>query len=349
MREQAKSVLAFAANPLRARLLARELERKCLDVRSPSTDKKFDRYEHINRFTTTQKSHKKRFYLPRRPFFRWRSGEALPNHTTRTLIDKLFDERLGTKWGNRGNGGPEQTLLCALDLISRSNHVNCESTLKEAEEILRIINASLCNYIPTIPNLDRPKFTSYCGGKLLDSINSKRNIRYPAHKSGKAVAYPYISKRINPYDSVSPICAGLLYLVKPNNISKHSDELTLSLLIDVISGIIAAYILMLHKNPKEFQVGGLVVNLYRLIYKFFLQPTEEYSENTNLLNEVFYNDFPEFSTDACDIKQVFDRLSLLFQQFVNKAGLSRAEFMTVIDPVNPEQPSEIIKWWSVIN
>ncbi|WP_236074717.1 hypothetical protein [Teredinibacter purpureus] len=40
--------------------------------------------------------------------------------TTRKLIDGLLDEKLGSKWGGRGIEDPEQTLLVALDLISRN-------------------------------------------------------------------------------------------------------------------------------------------------------------------------------------------------------------------------------------
>jgi hypothetical protein len=140
MREQAKSVSAFAANPLRARMLIRELERKCLDVAPADSGEKFDRYEHINRFTACHKDSRKRFDLPRRPFFRWRNGEALPNLTTRRLIDGLFEEKLGSKWGGRGIEDPEQTLLVALDLISRNNTPNTQETLTEAEEILATVN-----------------------------------------------------------------------------------------------------------------------------------------------------------------------------------------------------------------
>ncbi|ACR14296.1 hypothetical protein TERTU_0476 [Teredinibacter turnerae T7901] len=288
MREQAKSVSAFAANPLRARILIRELERKCLEVKPAASGEKFDRYEHLNRFIACHRNSKKRFDLPRRPFFRWRNGEALPNLTNRRLIDGLFDVDLGSKRGGRSINGPEQTLLVALDLISRSNAPNNQETLTEAEEILAVVNSAVCDLIPRIPNLKRPKFTSYRGGKALTSSANQKSSRYAVWSKKRPVAYPFIVERINPYDSVSPLCAALLYLVKPNIQTYLPDGLAQALLLDVISGVIAAYIVMLHWNPSEFQTGGLLVDLYRMVYRIFLSGEAKVSQKgTELVREVF--------------------------------------------------------------
>tara|TARA_A100001391_G_scaffold159227_1_gene117764 strand:- start:14915 stop:15967 length:1053 start_codon:yes stop_codon:yes gene_type:complete len=346
MREQAKSVSAFAANPLRARLLIRELERKCLEVKPADSGEKFDRYEHINRFTACQKDPKKRFDLPRRPFFRWRSGEALPNLTTRRLIDGLFDVDLGSKWGGRSINGPEQTLLVALDLISRSNAPNNQETLAEAEEILAVVNSAVCELIPRIPNLERPKFTSYRGGKALISSVNRKPSRYAEWSKKRPVAYPFIAELINPYDSISPLCAALMYLVKPNNQTYLPDGLAQALLLDFISGVIAAYIVMLHRNPAEFQTGGLVVDLYRLVYRLFLKPSRgDDATAESLVGEIFYNHFPEFTIDSGEQKMSLDRLVELFSDYTGKAGLSSTEFMEFVSPIDPDRRSEVTKWW----
>lgn len=347
MREQAKSVSAFAANPLRARILIRELERKCLEVRPSDSGEKFDRYEYLNRFTACHKDSKKRFDLPRRPFFRWRNGEALPNLTTRKLIDGLFDEDLGSKWGGRSTNDPEQTLLVALDLISRSNMPNNQETLAEAEEILAVVNSAVCDLIPRIPNLERPKFTAYRGGKALTSSVNQKSSRYAVWLKKRPVAYPFIAERINPYDSVSPLCAALMYLVKPNNQTHLPDDLARALLLDVISGVIAAYIVMLHRNPSEFQTGGLVVDLYRLGHRLFLcRKVEMSKKDAELLREVFYNRFPEFSVGIDELIVKFDRLIELFHSFIGKTGLSFTDFNTVLSPVDPDSTTNIHKWWS---
>ncbi|MEC8811199.1 MAG: hypothetical protein VXY23_07810 [Pseudomonadota bacterium] len=347
MREQAKSVSAFAANPLRARILIRELERKCLEIKPADSGEKFDRYEHINRFTACQKDAKKRFDLPRRPFFRWRNGEALPNLTTRRLIDGLFDEDLGSKWGGRSINGPEQALLIALDLISGSNAPNNQETLAEAEAILAVVNAAVCELIPRTPNLERPKFTSYRGGKALTSSVNRKPSRYAEWSKKRPVAYPFIAERINPYDSVSPLCAALMYLVKPNNQTYLPDGLAQALLLDFISGVIAAYIVMLHRNPAEFQTGGLVVDLYRLVHRIFLcGEADESMKGAELVREIFYNRFPEFPVEADELIDRLGRLTGLFRGFIEKSGLFSTEFIALIDPVNPDRSVEVLKWWS---
>jgi len=346
MREQAKSVSAFAANPLRARMLIRELERKCLDVAPADSGEKFDRYEHINRFTACHKDSKKRFDLPRRPFFRWRNGEALPNLTTRRLIDGLFDEKLGSKWGGRGIEDPEQTLLVALDLISRNNTPNTQETLTEAEQILAIVNSSICDLIPKIPNLDKPKFTSYQGGKSLTKSADRKSMRYAKWSNSRPVAYPFIAERINPYDAVSPLCAALMYLVKPNNKTQLNDGLAQALLLDVISGVIAAYIVMLHRNPTEFQTGGLVVDLYRFVFNLFLNFKDNSDAKVDsLVGEVFYNHIEELSINSDELKTSIDRLITLFAFYSGKSGIFITEFMAVADPVDPDRNKDVIKWW----
>lgn len=346
MREQAKSVSAFAANPLRARILIRELERKCLEVKPADSGEKFDRYEHINRFTACQKDPKKRFDLPRRPFFRWRNGEALPNLTTRRLIDGLFDEDLGSKWGGRGINDPEQALLVALDLISRHCSPNSQDVLAEAEAILAAVNPAVGELIPAIPNLERVKFTSYIGGKALTPSTSKESSRYAEWSKERPIAYPFIAERINPYNFVSPLCAALMYLVKPNNVNYLPDDLAQALLLDFISGVIAAYIVMLHRNPSEFKTGGLVVDLYRLCHRFFLSGAVEVNpKDAELLSEIFYNYFPELSFETDELIGRFSRLIELFLGFVAKSGLSPSEYEVLIDPIIPDRTEDVGEWW----
>lgn len=343
MREQAKSISAFAANPLRARMLIRELERKCLEVKPVDDGERFDRFEHLNHFI---ERHQKTFVLPRRPFFRWRNGEALPNLTTRKLIDGLFSERIGSKWGGRGIDDPEQTLMVALDLISLSNVPNNDETLTEAEAILAKVNAAFRDLIPKIPNLDKPKFSSYRGGKALGSPVKRKPSRYANLAGKRVVAYPYITDRISPYDTVSPLCAVLMYLIKPNNKTVLPADLAQALLLDFISGVIAAYIVMLHRNPTEFQTGGLVVDLYRLVYQFFLCGDTEWNvKKSELIKEVFYNHFSEFSIEAEDLSLGFTRLVGMSHFFVERAGLSPTEFFELIDPVDPDRSSGVLQWW----
>jgi hypothetical protein len=343
MRAQAKSISAFAANPLRARMLIRELERKCLEVKPVDDGERFDRFEHLNHFI---ERHQKTFVLPRRPFFRWRNGEALPNLTTRKLIDGLFSERIGSKWGGRGIDDPEQTLMVALDLISLSNVPNNHETLAEAEAILAKVNAAVRDLIPKIPNLGKPKFSSYRGGKALGSLTQRKSSRYANLAGKRVVAYPCISDRINPYDTISPLCAALMYLIKPNNTTMLPDDLAHALLLDFISCVIAAYIVMLHRNPIEFQTGGLVVDLYRLVYRLFLCGHATWSlKKSELLKEVFYNRFSELSIETEDLTLGVARLIELSHRFVERAGLSSTDFFELIDPVDPDRGSDVHQWW----
>jgi hypothetical protein len=344
MREQAKSISAFAANPLRARMLVRELERKCLEVKPVDDGERFDRFEHLNHFIERKQ---KTFVLPRRPFFRWRNGEALPNLTTRKLIDGLFSEQIGSKWGGRGIDDPEQTFLVALDLISRSNVPNNHETLAEAEAILAKVSAAIRNLIPKIPNLDKPKFSSYGGGKPLGSLAQRKTSRYANLVGKKVVAYPFIADRINPYDTISPLCAALMYLIKPNNKTTLPDDLAYALLLDLISGVIAAYIVMLHRNPTEFQMGGLIVDLYRLVHQLFLcKRTEKDLKSSELMREVVFSRFPEFSCERDELNLRCDYLVSLFGDFIGKAGMAFIDFAKVIKPVDPDSQNEVILWWS---
>ncbi|WP_331353041.1 hypothetical protein [Cellvibrio sp. UBA7671] len=344
MREQAKSISAFAANPLRARMLIRELERKCLEVKPVDDGERFDRFEHLNHFI---ERHQKTFVLPRRPFFRWRNGEALPNLTTRKLIDGLFSERIGSKWGGRGIDDPEQTLMVALDLISLSNAPNNHETLAEAEAILAKVNAAVRDLIPKIPNLDKPKFSSYRGGKALGSLVQRKPSRYANLAGRRVVAYPYITDRISPYDTVSPLCAVLMYLIKPNNKTVLPADLAQTLLLDFISGVIAAYILMLHRNPTEFQTGGLVVDLYRLVYQLFLCGGTEWNvKKSELIKEVFYNRFSGLPVETEQLKSRIGLLESLFDNHMRKAGISSAELTKFVESIDPSSFNKVIKWWS---
>lgn len=344
MREQAKSISAFAANPLRARMLVRELERKCLEVKPVDDGERFDRFEHLNHFIERKQ---KTFVLPRRPFFRWRNGEALPNLTTRKLIDGLFSEQIGSKWGGRGIDDPEQTFLVALDLISRSNVPSNHETLAEAEAILAKVNAAVRDLIPKIPNLGKTKFSSYRGGKALGSLTQRKSSRYANLAGKRVVAYPCISDRINPYDTISPLCAALMYLIKPNNKTMLPDDLAHALLLDFISCVIAAYIVMLHRNPIEFQTGGLVVDLYRLVHGLFSSGDSDGKEKViNLGKEVFGNWFPEFNIQAEWLISSFGRFHEFLDNYAFRSGLSLEQLFFEIDPVDPNFSDLVIRWWA---
>ena len=353
MRAQAKSVEAFAANPIRARILAREIERHIIKV-CPPPKGKYCRLQHVTCWIELNEN--PFFYkngdtdeVPslRRPFSRWLNGTALPSSATRARLDGLFKEKLGSKWCGRGIDDPEQTLLVALDLISRSNTPSDIETLTEAEAILAKVNVAVRDLIPKIPSLDRPKFSSYSGGKALGSLAQRKSNRY-AHLAGKrVVAYPYITERITPYDTVSPLFAALMYLIKPNNKTVLPDDLAQALLMDFISGVIAAYIVMLHRNPTEFQTGGLVVDLCRLVYGFFLfGGNSENLKNSELAKEIFYNRFPDFSCEGDELSLRFDYLVSLFGDFIDKAGVAFIGFAKVIKPVDPDSQNEVILWWS---
>lgn len=204
----------------------------------------------------------------------------------------------------------------------------------------------MCDLIPRIPNLERPKFTSYRGDKPLTPSVNQKSKRYAAWLKKRPVAYPFIAERINPYDSVSPLCAALMYLVKPNNQTHLPDGLAHALLLDVISGVIAAYIVMLHRNPSEFQTGGLVVDLYRLGHRLFLCGEVEMSKkDAELLSEVFYNHFLEMPIETGELNLRFSHLVGLFGQYIVRAGMSSAEFAKSVESIDPESSKQVINWW----
>lgn len=330
-----------------------EMERFIIDVCPPPAGKSC-RLQHVTRWvelnedpSSYKSGNADEIPSLRRPFSRWLKGTALPSYATRIRLDKLFKDKLGTKWCGRSIDAPEQTLLVALDLIGRSNTPNNQETLAEAEAILAVVNSAVCDLIPRIPNLARPKFTSYRGGKALTSSANRKSNRYAERSKKRPVAYPFIAERINPYDSVSPLCAALMYLVKPNNQTHLPDGLAQALLLDIISGVIAAYIVMLHRNPSEFQTGGLVVDLYRLIYRLFLAEADVSAKGAELVREVFYNRFPEFPVEADELIDRFGRRIGLFRDFIEKSGLSSTEFMALIDPAEPDQAADIERWWKL--
>lgn len=159
-------------------------------------------------------------------------------------------------------------------------------------------------------------------------------------------ALPSIGDRISFYNPISPLCAGLLYLVKPNHTSTHDDDAAFKMLCDFLSGAIAGYIVMLHRNPNEFRLGGLLVNLYRLAFTFFLDTEKNKSKKSNiLLNEVFYNEFPEFERKHGELESIFVRLTSLFQKFGEKAGMNIEELVRLIAPMNPNDPKAVCSWW----
>lgn len=352
MRAQAKSVEAFAANPIRARILAREVERHIIKACPPPAGK-YCRLQHVTCFIELNENpflykngHADEVPSLRRPYSRWLNGTALPSSATRARLDGLFKEKLGSKWCERGIDNPEQTLLVALDLISRSNMPSDHETLTEAEAILAKVNAAVRDLIPKIPRLDRPKFSSYRGGKALCSPAQRKPNRY-AHLAGKrVVSYPYIADRISPYDTVSPLCAVLMYLIKPNNKTVLPDDLAQALLMDFISGVIAAYIVMLHRNPTEFQTGGLVVDLYRLVHRLFLcAETDTNIDGDRLLEEVLFNHFSEVAVDTDQLCTWIARIVSLFHLFAEKAGLAPEDLISLVDPVNPNSEIIIKNWW----
>jgi hypothetical protein len=352
MRAQAKSVEAFAANPIRARILAREIERNIIKACPPPAGK-YCRLQHVTCWIELNENpflykNGDADEVPslRRPFSRWLNGSALPSSATRIRLDGLFKEKLGSKWCERGIDDPEQTLLVALDLISRFNTPSDHETLAEAEAILAMINAAVRDLIPKIPSLDQPKFSSYRGGKALGSLAQRKPSRYANLAGKRVVAYPYITEGINPYDTVSPLCAALMYLIKPNNKTVLPDDLAQALLLDFISGVIAAYIVMLHRNPTEFQTGGLVVDLYRLVYRLLLRPDKDGKENcTKLAREVFHNRFPDFPVQTDDLKASFARMTTLLNALMKRSGLSIEEFFDVVHPVGPDCTQDVIEWW----
>lgn len=345
MRAQAKSVEAFAANPIRARILAREIERSILNV-CPPKEGRYCRLQHVTQFIDLNEVAEDNASL-RRAYSRWLKGGALPSSGTRARIDEIFEEPLGSIWGERKLDSPEQTLLVALDIISKSSPPNTKEILMEADSILETAGKGFCSYIPKMVRLERPRTTSY-QGLILNGKKIRKNksvARY--NSSGKRIAaYPYISERINFYNPISPLCAGLLYLVKPNSIFVHDDESAFKMLCDFLSGSIAAYIIMLHRNPEEFKNGGLVVNLYRLAFTFFLDTeTSKSKKSKSLLHEVFYNEFPEFKGKDGELESIFVRLISLFKKFGEKAGMNIEELVRLIAPMNPDDPKAVCSWW----
>lgn len=353
MRAQAKSVEAFAANPIRARILAREIERHIIKACPPPAGK-YCRLQHVTCWIELNENpflykNGDADEVPslRRPFSRWLNGSALPSSATRIRLDGLFKEKLGSKWCERGINDPEQTLLVALDLISRFNTPSDHETLAEAEAILAKINAAVRDLIPKIPNLDKPKFSSYRGGKALDSLTQRKSSRYANLAGKRVVAYPFITDGINPYDTISPLFAALMYLIKPNSKTTLPDDLALSLLLDWISGVIAAYIVMLHRNPTEFQTGGLVVDLYRLVYRVFLcESIKKDLKKSELMKEIISIRFSDISFDGDELYLRGEYLINLFEIFINKAGFDFIDFAHFIKPIDPNSQNEVIMWWS---
>lgn len=68
--------------------------------------------------------------------------------------------------------------------------------------------------------------------------------------------------------------------------------------------------------------------------------------NVNLVKEVFYNRFPEFSVEIDEPVVRFDRVIEPFLSFIGKTGLFFTEFNTVLNPVDSNSTTNIHKWWS---
>ena len=104
---------------------------------------------------------------------------------------------------------------------------------------------------------------------------------------------------------------------------------------------------MLHRNPNEFQTGGLVIDLYRLVYNIFLQTENRNDKETDhLVTEVFHNHFAELPIDSRELKSNIGWLVKLLGYYSDKSGLPSTEFMAIVDPVDPDRSKDVIKWWA---
>ena len=63
------------------------------------------------------------------------------------------------------------------------------------------------------------------------------------------------------------------------------------------------------------------------------------------MREVFYNRLPEFSVEADELIARFGRLIELFRNFIEKSGLSSAEFTALFGSVNPDRMENVRVWW----
>lgn len=68
-------------------------------------------------------------------------------------------------------------------------------------------------------------------------------------------------------------------------------------------------------------------------------------KDAELVGEVFYNRFPEFTTEMEGVTTRLENLVKLFQDFIEKTGLPFSEFALLIDPINPNTGNKVHIWW----
>lgn len=332
MRYQVKGVDGFAANPIRARLMISELERLVLSE-SPATGR-FERYEHLSRYIAASKNNSD-FVLPRRSFFKWKKGEALPNSSARANLDKLFfKERVGSAYGDRHCNSVEQTLLCALDLISskaKSDKVICN----EALEILSSIHASWKARIKSLVRLENPKLTDYKGLSKPKRLNRNDATSRLEQLSKLPVAYPKVAARFSSYDLTTHFDVLISYLAKPNNSSDLSKEARYCISLDIISSAICSYIVMLFQNTEELYTGGLMVERYRLVFN------DLFNCSNKRRNHYLSNNHPDIS----NADHLYGTLLGSLEAFTEKAGLSRQELLDIVSPIDPNKPKHVESWF----
>lgn len=338
MKNQSKSIDKYAANEIRVRMFVRVFENK-INLQKPPKSERYDRYAHISEASGD--------IFGERVFKNWLKGEKLPNATTCTNMDNAVGEDLSHTYIKRSCNSVIQTFFCALDLISqKATPFDKGQAVAEAEEILQNIYRSTSTLITTVPNLNNPKMTSYQPLRTPSKKLAQPCQRVNDFSRPMPVAYPYIADRLNPYDLTSSFSALLLYAVKPNNLSKHSKDNRLMLVLDIISAAIAGYIVMLHRNPIELSTGGPAIDHYRLIYQHFLFPETTNEQPQSLINEVFNNEYPEFKGwKNKKVKEAVLEFKEDYYKFISLAELSELEINKIIQPINPEKPIKISIWW----
>lgn len=332
MRSQVKSVDGFAANPIRARLMISELERLVLEE-SPAKGR-FERYEHLSKYIAASKNNSD-FVLPRRSFFKWKKGEALPNSSARSNLDKLFPrERVGSGYGDRHCQSVEQTLMCAMDLISEKE-TSDKSSRYEALEILANIQGSWKNKIKNIVNLGEPKITDYNRMKKpkYSSVRDTADIRLPNLPKKRVLLARHDTDAVfSTYDPTSYFDVLYLFLLNSKKKVKLDAEVRYYLCLDLISSAIACYVLMLYQNIDELYSGGKMVERYRMVYNYI---------TGNKGSNYAYNYHRESGADS----ELAGHIREVFHCFSAKVGLSSEELLGVTLPVDPNNPKSVEKWF----
>jgi hypothetical protein len=119
---------------------------------------------------------------------------------------------------------------------------------------------------------------------------------------------------------------------------------------DFISSVIAAYIVILHRNPAEFQTGGLVVDLYRFLHELFFR-FNSFDEvaSSPLLREFFNNHFASIPIELDQFRAGCCKLSRVFSDYTYKFGLSLVDMLKLIDLSDPDNAEAILEWWLNLN